>query len=267
MLIQPILMAFLLLWPDYPGILANPDNSTIKTRFNPPVGFHRKTQSPGSFASYLQGLTLKPEGSQVKYYNGQEKKNQVYAAVINMDIGQKDLQHCADAIIRLKAEYLYTRGEFDKISFPLTNGFEMKYAKWMAGFRLVVNGNQTWWKKTATPSNSYASFRAYLDIVFGYAGTISLSRSLHEKNIRDICIGDIFITGGSPGHAIIVVDLVENNSGKKLFLLAQSYMPAQDIHILQNYSHYGSGPWYAASPDGILETPEWRFHTSQLKTW
>ena len=44
-------------------------------------------------------------------------------------------------------------------------------------------------------------------------------------------------------------------------------MPAQDIHILKNYSHSGTGPWYAAAPDAILETPEWRFQTRQLKTW
>lgn len=141
MKILPILMALLILWPDHPGILINSDSSTIKTRFNPPIGYQRKTQSPGSFASYLQSLPLMPDGSAVKYYNGQEKKNQVYVAVVNMDIGQKDLQQCADAIIRLKAEYLFANGEYDKISFPLTNGFEMKYAKWMAGFRLVVNRN------------------------------------------------------------------------------------------------------------------------------
>lgn len=64
-----------------------------------------------------------------------------------------------------------------------------------------------------------------------------------------------------------MVDLAKNNSGKKVFLLAQSYMPAQDIHILKNYSHSGTGPWYAAAPDAILETPEWRFQTRQLKTW
>lgn len=267
MQILAIFMTSLLLWPGHPVNLVDTDGSTIKTRFKPPAGYHRKSQAPGSFAGYLENLPLKPAGSPVKYYNGQEKKNPVYAAVIDLEIGQKDLQQCADAIIRLKAEYLYAKGEYDKISFPLTNGFEMEYAKWRAGYRLIINGNRTYWQKKAVPSNSYASFRAYLEIVFSYAGTISLSGSLHEKNIRDISIGDVFITGGSPGHAILVVDLVENNAGNKLFLLAQSYMPAQDIHILKNYSQSGNGPWYAAEPNGILETPEWRFQTRQLKTW
>ena len=47
--------------------------------------------------------------------------------------------------------------------------------------------------------------------------------------------GDVFIKGGSPGHAVIVVDVaIYTQTGKKVFLLAQSYMPAQQIHILVN---------------------------------
>jgi len=43
--------------------------------------------------------------------------------------------------------------------------------------------------------------------------------------------GDIFYHGGSPGLAFMVLDVVENDLGNKMFLLAQSYMPAQEMHI------------------------------------
>ena len=44
--------------------------------------------------------------------------------------------------------------------------------------------------------------------------------------------GDVFIKGGSPGHAVIVVDVaIYPQTGKTVFLLAQSYMLAQQIHI------------------------------------
>ena len=53
------------------------------------------------------------------------------------------------------------------------------------------------------------------------------------QNIDAIEIGDIFIRGGFPGHAVLVVDMaIHPVSGQKAVLLAQSYMPAQDIHIL-----------------------------------
>ena len=80
--------------------------------------------------------------------------------------------------------------------------------------------------------------------------------------------GDVFIKGGSPGHAVIVVDVaIYTQTGKKVFLLAQSYMPAQQIHILVNPANRGLSPWYELSDndEGKLYTPEWVFEKKDLK--
>jgi len=183
---------------------------TVQTRFNPPNGFQRKSVAENSFASYLRNLPLKPAGAKVKYYNGDIKYDDVYDAVVDMDISNRDLQQCADAIMRLRGEYFYSIKAYDQISFTLTNGFKMDYTEWMKGNRVIVNGNKTVWRKTAEPSNTYKDFRNYMEFVFMYAGTLSLSKSLHSKDIKDIAIGDVFILGGSPGHAVIVVDVAEN---------------------------------------------------------
>lgn len=104
-----------------------------------------------------------------------------------------------------------------------------------------------------------------MDIIFAYAGTLSLEKELVFVNISDISIGDIFIQGGSPGHAVIVVDMAIDEKGDKIFLLAQSYMPAQDIHILKNPNDKNISPWYRANIDMELITPEWTFTKSDLK--
>ena len=44
-------------------------------------------------------------------------------------------------------------------------------------------------------------------------------------------------------------------------------MPAQDIEILVNPNNAAMSPWFKASEMGLLETPEWDFDWSQLKTW
>ena len=77
--------------------------------------------------------------------------------------------------------------------------------------------------------------------------------------------GDVFIKGGSPGHAVIVVDMAVNSSGKKIFLLAQSYMPAQDIHILNNPMSPEFSPWYELNDNSLIYTPEWVFKTGAFK--
>jgi len=239
---------------------------TLQTRFNPPNSFQRKPAEENSFANYLRNLPLKPAGTKVKYYNGSVKQNYVYDAVVDMEISNKDLQQCADAVMRLRGEYFYSIKAYDQISFTLTNGFKVDYTEWIKGNRVIVNGNKTVWRKTAQPSNTYKDFRNYIEFVFMYAGTLSLSRTLHSKDIKNIEIGDVFILGGSPGHAVIVVDLAENKNGEKVFMLAQSYMPAQETQILKNENDDIS-PWYNVNAFDKLYTPEWTFDFGQLKTW
>ncbi len=232
--------------------LPPPDNTrfinekglTIQTRFKPPVGFKRNTVSQNSFAGYLRNLPLKPAGSKVKYYDGTTKDNLVYTAVVNMDIGNRNLQQCADAVIRLRGEYFFSQKVYDKIEFNFTNGFAAKYSEWIKGNRINVNGNKVSWQKTAKPSNTYQDFRNFMNIVFSYAGTLSLAKSLKSKDIKDISEGDVFIRGGSPGHAVIVVDVARNKAGERVFLLAQSYMPAQETQILKNFNDDELSPWY-----------------------
>lgn len=238
----------------------------IKDRFVPPPGFKRAQYAPSTFQTYLQQLPLKADGSIVRYYSGAEKPaRQVYLAVVDMDIGKRDLQQCADAVMRLRGEYLYNEKRLDDIRFDLTNGFDMTFSKWRQGYRIKVSGNTVSWVKSKTPSSSYAQFRSYMNMVFAYAGTLSLAKELQPVSIDDIQVGDVFIQGGSPGHAVIVVDMAVNDSGEKRFLLAQSYMPAQDIQILQNPRENPGNPWYAIPTGHLFETPEWNFDINDLK--
>ena len=247
-------------------VLSRPEGHTVNTRFAAPEGFVPTKTQEGSFGYYLQNLPLKPEGAPVYLYNKTEKRNQVHAAVVDLEIGDKDLQQCADAILRLRGEYLFHAGKEEQLAFHFTNGFLAEFSKWADGNRIKVQGNHTEWVKKAGPDTSYASFRRYMDLVFTYAGTRSLEKELKPVNdVNNIQIGDVFIQGGSPGHAVIVVNTAQNAKGEKLFLLAQSYMPAQDIHILQNSDHPDSSPWYSAEFGTELRTPEWTFRETDLK--
>ena len=144
----------------------------------------------------------------------------------------------------------------------------MEYAKWRHGQRVKVEGNRCEWFSTNLLSTSYESFREYLDLVFMYAGTLSLSKEMKLAKVEELKIGDVFIKGGSPGHAVIVVDVAVNEStGEKVFMLAQSYMPAQEIHVLVNPNDAEFSPWYSADFGEELMTPEWAFKRDMLKSF
>ncbi|NLC67809.1 MAG: DUF4846 domain-containing protein [Clostridiaceae bacterium] len=247
------------------GIIINPEGTTIEERFLPLPGFERIQVDENSFGAYLRNLPLKPDGTKVKYYNGKTKPHDVHQAVIDIDVGNRDLQQCADAVMRLRAEYLYGRKMYDKISFNFVCGFKADYATWMQGNRIVVKGNDAYWVKRTSYSDDYESFRQYLDMVFAYAGTESLEKEMKNVNLSDMQIGDIFLKGSLPGHCVIIVDMAENKeTGEKLFMIAQSYMPAQDIHILKNNNDKSISPWYSLNFGEFLRTPEWEFTANQL---
>ncbi len=240
---------------------------TISTRFSTPEGYERRVYKKESFQYYLSNFRLKPIHAKVYYFNGALKSNMnVYTSVLDIDVGNKDLQQCADAVMRLRAEYLYEQKRYSDIHFNFTNGFRVDYTKWAEGNRIKVKENTTSWYKTKEADYSYQTFREYLDIIFNYAGTLSLSKELKSVPLDSIQIGDVFINGGSPGHAVIVVDVaIHKTTGKRIFMIAQSYMPAQNIHLLVNENDDDLSPWYDLLQTDKLYSPEWTFEKQDLK--
>jgi hypothetical protein len=241
---------------------------TIGMHIEIPNGFERVKPVKGSFAYWLQNLPLKKDGAKVYFYNGDEKPNQSgNFAVIDIDTGKRDLQQCADAVIRLRAEFLYSLHEFSSIHFNFTSGHKAEYEKWVEGYRPVVDQMRVNWEKQAGPDSSYSGFREYLDSVFMYAGSYSLANELKPvEDITKMRIGDVFIQPGFPGHAVIVVDMAtDKSSGKSIFMLAQGYTPAQDIHILKNPDDRKLSPWYSIDFGETLHTPDWTFKKTDLK--
>jgi len=242
--------------------------NNLANRILVPEGYQRIQVARASFGDWLRHLPLKKEGAEVHLFNGALKRRQdVHEAVIDIDAGgSEDLQQCADACIRLKAEYHFSRQEHAKIHFKFTSGDNADWIQWMKGFRPAIHGNRVSWFKTAIVDSSYKNFKNYLKTVFRYAGTQSLSQELKIVSNGSVQPGDIFIKGGFPGHAVMVVDIAEHMKTKeRIFLLVQSYMPAQDIHLLKNFSNSELSPWYKYDSTKDFATAEWEFEGPCLK--
>jgi len=252
-------------------------SQALAIRIPAPRGYQRQAAVKGSFAQWLRNLPMKPGKPPVMLHDGTKKWYQEgHHAVVDLDVGRKDRQQCADAIMRLRGEFLYSKGDFDSISFNYTSqDTPVRFSDWRRGKRpkvieYKVKGKRRWkvkWIKSKRKGSDYKNFRAYIERIFSYAGTYSLSRELKKvKNINDMEIGDVFIQGGFPGHAILVLDMARNpKTGKKVFMVGQSYMPAQDFHVLKNLKDPKLSPWYPLDFSDTLETPEWVFEKKDLK--
>jgi Domain of unknown function (4846) len=209
-----------------------------------PDGYTRTPVAKNSFAEWLRTVQLKKD-KRVFLYNGSLKPNQsAQFAVVDIPVGNKDLQQCADAVMRLRAEYLYLNKK--PMAFMDYNG---RWYNWNG------EGNRN-------------MFDNYLQNVFGWCGSASLEKQLNPVvDFSTIKAGDVLVRGGFPGHAITVVDIATNNKEQKVYLLAQGYQPAQDIHVLNNLMDASLSPWYAVESANLIITPEWRFNKENLKTW
>lgn len=210
-----------------------------------PAGYKRLNYEENSFGKWLSRVQLK-KNKTVYLYDGTKKNNQsAQFAVLEIPVGNKNLQQCADAVMRLRASWLFDQKKYDSIVFYDNDG---KAYRFLAPYTIK-------------------HFNEYLATVFGMYGTSSLSKQLKRTTLDEIQAGDVFIRGGFPGHAVIVMDVIQNGKGEKKYLLAQSYMPAQDIHVLLNPEDGSGSPWYDVSDDDAIITPEYSFYSFELKRW
>jgi hypothetical protein len=127
-----------------------------------PKGFHRIGADKNSFADYLRNLPLKTDNNKVYLFDESLKGNQsAQFAVVKMDVGKQDLQQCADAVMRLRGEYLYSQKKYSEIHFTF-----------------VSDGKPRYFKDYNSGDLSYKNFRKYMNYIFSYANTASLKKEL-----------------------------------------------------------------------------------------
>lgn len=232
---------------------------TLEQRFPTEPGFSRVKLNLGSFGAFLRTLPLTAPNTPVLSYRGdviREGDHPNVAAVVAIDVGTRDLQQCADAIIRVHAEWRYARGHRDHV-YKAASGTKLSFARYAAGDRLRVDGNSLSFVTGARPAEpTHALLRTWLDDVFGWANTGALSRDGERVKLTDLRPGDFFVLTGVPyGHAVLVLDMAEDARGRRALLLGQSFVPAQNMHVLRPNV---STAWFVVNEaEGAVSTPFW----------
>jgi hypothetical protein len=238
---------------------------TLHHRYRPPAGFRRVELETQSFGAWLRHLPLAAPATPVRAHDGRELyavDDPRIAAVTTLDVGASDLQQCADAVMRLHAEWRWHLGQVEDLAYASGGGL-IPWRRYLDGQTPIAEGNSFRWRGGRPRPPTHAHFRRYLDQVFSWANTVSLARQAARPRPEEVTPGDFFILPGSPGHTVLVLDLARAGDGRTVALLGQSYMPAQSFQVLRAA---GGRVWFVLDPDEDVVTPFWRpFPWSSLR--
>lgn len=227
---------------------------TVREAFPPPTGAQRV---PGdAFGEWLGELRLRAPDVPVRTWDGRVVPDT--ARVIELPLSPGDLQQCADTILRLRATWQRAQGQSP--SFRATSGDPIPYDRFVRGERPRAEGNRLVWSAGGRTGDGEETFEQYLRAVFTWAGTRSLE-AYETVPAQAPAPGRILVQGGSPGHAVILLDVATTAEGQVYLLVGEGFMPAQDAHV-QLGPVQGWWPW---DPREGLALPYWPLPASSLR--
>ena len=235
-------------WTEYSIEKSNPYSYVTIGDIPTPDGYERIDGEDPEFGQFLRSLPLKPKGTIIKYYWGViADLQELNYAVVDLPL-LSNAEQCADVCMRLRAEYLYSKGRFSDIHFLDVQGNTLSY-----------NGGKT-----------RDAFEKYLRKVFNVANTYSLCQEMNPRPLTEIQPGDVFVYPANSqryGHAVMVVDVAQNHeTGSKAIILVEGFMPARSIHVMQNWDDSHNSPWFILDETSDFQTFSlFQFNVSDLK--
>lgn len=242
------------------------EGKTILLRVDTPEGYKRVEYPIGSFKNYVRNYKLKAFDSKIINYDNSEYYWQKgHVGILEVPVPKNGLQQCADALIRIRSEYLWDANRKDEIGFNFTSGHYCSWKQYANGYRPKINGNKVNFTKTASVNHSKDNFYKYLNLIYMYSGTLSLYNELESiTKAKHLKLGDMLILGGSPGHIVMLADEAINDAGEKLFLLIQGNTPAQSVQLVNNLEDTSHAPWYNLKINAVIPVSNFTFYNSKF---
>ncbi len=240
---------------DWKGDL--PKHVPAEQRYPTPAGFARVPLASGSYGAWLRTLPVRLDRTHVLAYDGRRLVRPSDGVVL-LDVGTRDLQQCADSAIRLHAEWLWSTGRAKHAAYHFTSGDRTRWRDWRRGERFKIRGSKVQRLRGAARAGDHRSYRRWLELVFRYAGTRSLR--LDSDPADRIQPGDFYVQPGGPGHAVVVLDVADHPDGRRVALVGQGFMPAEDFHVLRaGHDRVIDRVWFLLPDEAhpTLDTPSW----------
>lgn len=246
----PAILVVGVAWALWGGV-SNPAGRMTIGEIAAPAGFERVKVPQGSFSAFIREFPLQRRGSHMKCFNGKLAYGQYFGyAVLDLPM-ISDIEQCADAVMRVRGEYLWSKGLYDRIHFHSVAGKDMRYGG----------------------GADREAFEKYLCHVYDSANTASLRKYMNKKDFMDIAPGDVLVyeapSAGMYGHAVLVADVaVDPITGTRALMLAQSSTPALTMHVIRNILHPIKSPWVMIDDsDDTISISGIHFKKTDLRGW
>jgi hypothetical protein len=188
-----------------------------------PNGYTRVNYERSSFSNYVQHLPLKSENRIFSHQNKDLTHWYESLGVIDKPLLFKDdLEQCADFTMRLWADYHKESGKLSTL------------------FLFNYSGSKVYFK------DSHLSYEKFLRKAFASSNSHSMKVGAKKISSAELVPGDLFVqneTGGI-GHVSMILDHAKSPSKPDLYLIAFSFMPAQEMHIEKAPANLGRQFWF-----------------------
>jgi len=254
----------------YPFISLKDTIYTFETEFTFPEGYDRIAPSKlTEFQSWISLIPIWHQYKAVGIWKGNKalEKEEISRVV---HIPWRGPNHTDVGFpLRIFSEYYrYHNKEFDFMVTP-KKGELMTYEKWLkSDFRLGPMNDVKFIEKQQRDSSS-GEFYKFLNMAMQHTSYKSLAKNCDSLSIDDLAPGDLVIAHdkkSKKGKAYLVLNMIENSNGKKLYALATGCEEACDYYIpLFNLDR--NSPWIDAEriKKIIAEYPESGFFRWRLK--
>ncbi len=190
-----------------------------------PSGYKQISYKKHSFSRWLQHLPLKNNKKIISHRKKEIALFYNIFAVVDMPLLFKgNVEQCADYCMRFWAEYHKDHNKLSALYLYSYTGIRRYFAR------------------------QHLSYKKFLFKRFLYSNSYSLKRGC-EKILKNesLIVGDMFVQNkkGGIGHVSLIVNICKNKSGKKLYLIGFSFMPAQEFHIEYAEEKYGTAGWFS----------------------
>ncbi|MEZ4464055.1 MAG: DUF4846 domain-containing protein [bacterium] len=147
-----------------------------------------------------------------------------------------------------------------RAAYHFTSGDRSSFADWVAGERFAVQGARVKRSRGKARGRDHATYREWLMHPSGTRAPAPALDSTAVAADAPLVAGDFFVQPGGPGHAVVLLDVAEHPDGRRVALIGQGFMPAEDLHVLIAAGPEDvGGAWFRLPHPGLpsLQTPSW----------